>query len=526
MIPLLVALALSPAATAADLLEATHGVAGRGQVEVAGSEEAQALVDARDWGAAARRWRGLALSTELDREQRALAHTWTAVSQVHAGDYDAAQSELLGAMLLSPGEPRTLLVAAWLLSEVGGGKAAIRLLREFPEDHPDAVGAELLRMRAWTMEGRHRRALRVRLAAEQAGRTDAWFWLEAGMEAAFRGDPETLVLLERATRAEGSDVLHASVYLRVLYELGLDEQAAEVAVAAANRFGDDPDLLATLEWLLAQPEGATRFAEALPRDGVPHFMSSLLGTWFWQEGQPDRARPLLESASADPEAPARLLGMWARSVDSTEGPAAAAAVLLDAVARFPQQDSLREALVDSALRSREPELACAAADRLGSQAPLRLVLAAHEAALGLGDAEAALRWAREAGEAGLSSWDAAHLEARALALLGRGADALAAYERGLAGAPDDPQILGDFASFLLAPPVGVAAQPERARALAERALSEVGGDDSRFLGVLAEACWQTGDRARALSLQRRAVDLEPSDSELTRRLHRYEAGRP
>lgn len=526
MIPILVALALNPAAPAAELLKATHGVAGRELEPLEGAEEAEAFVEERDWKEAARRWRRLALSTSLDRDERALAHTWSAVSHVQASDYDAAQGELLGAMLLDPGEPRTLLVAAWLLTEVGGGKEAVRLLRDFPDDHPDAVGAELLRMRAWTMEGRQRRALRVRLAAEEAGRTDAWFWLEAGMEAAFKGDPETLVLLERATRAEGSGVLHASVYLRVLYELGLDEEAAAVAVAAANRFGDDPDLRVTLEWLLAQPEGASRFAEALPPDGVPHFMSSLLGTWFWQEGQPDRARPLLESAAADPEAPARLLSMWARSVDSTEGPAAAAAVLLQAVERFPQQVALRGALVDTALRSREPELTCAAADRLGAQAPLRLVMAAHEAALDLGDGEGALRWARLAGQAGLPSWDASHLEARALARLGRGAEALAAYEFGLAGAPDDPQLLGDFAQFLLAPPADVAAQPERARLLAERALSEAGGDDSRFLGVLAEACWQTGDRTRALNLQQRAVDLAPSDSELTRRLHRYEAGRP
>ena len=523
---LLLALALSGTATSADMLTATGGVAGRGLGPVDPDSEVAQQVDAGDWAGASRSWREVAADPVLSPQIRARAHLWAAVSQAHLGRHSDAQAELLGAMVLDPRDPRSLLVAAWLLTEVGGARSAVRLLRGFPTDHPDAAGAEVLRMRAWTMEGRPRQALKVRAAAEEAGRTDAWFWLEAGMEAAFRGDPEALVLLERSARTEGAQVLHHRVYLRLLLDVGMLEEAAAVAIGAINRFGEDPELMASLDTFLRQPGAAERFVEALPADGVPLVLVSTLGTWFWQEGEPDHAAPLLAQASKYPDAPVRLMQLWARSVDATEGPAAATDILLSAVGRHPEHEPLREALTDAALRSRDSHRVRQAAELLGEAAPLRLALAAHELFLEEGDGTAALRWARAAGGAGLPAWDAARLEARALALLGQGNEALAAYEAGLRSAPDDPQLLGDFAQFLLAPPEGVAAQPDRARRLAERALREAGGDDSRFLGVLAEACWETGDRARALLLQQRAVDLSPTDSELTGRLHRYEAGRP
>jgi hypothetical protein len=66
--------------------------------------------------------------------------------------------------------------------------------------------------------------------------------------------------------------------------------------------------------------------------------------------------------------------------------------------------------------------------------------------------------------------------------------------------------------------------PDRALALASRAVELSEPEVPARLDTLARAYWEVGEVQRAIETQRRAVTLAPNDAALQRTLERYERG--
>jgi len=507
------------------MVEVTRGVVGRELQARPAEGLARALVDQQAWAEAAQSWQDLAAMPLYSPQARVDALLWSAICFHRAGAAGSARSAMLDAVVLAPGHPRVLMTAAWMLSEAGESRGAARLIRDLAPGHADTAGAVLLELRA--PDTKPRRARRIVDGAAAAGQADAWVWFEAGMMQTFAGDPRGIVLLERARRSPHASPIHDRVLVHVRVVLGDLDGAAEVAVSGLAAHGDDPVIIETITWLVEQEGGAPALDRVASQQAHPT-LAAILGPWFLEMGEARLALPHLALMVESDQATPSEFSQWARVVDHVEGPQAATEALVDAVDRYPDHLGLRAALADAAIRGRDEAMLLDAAGRLhaSAQAPLQLVLAAHESALSLSDGAEALRWANRAAASGADPARVALMRGAALQELGLGAEAIEAFESGLRYAPSDPALLGALADLLLRPGGGLDPQPQRARELAERALAESPRQEARVLSVLAEACWRTGDRARALRLQRQAVALDPSNGDLTGRLNRYEeAGR-
>ena len=521
MTALLVALLLGAPAWAASMVEVTAGVVGRDLAVRPAEGVARALVDQQAWREAAHAWREVSAMAQSSQQSRVDALLWAAICFHRGGAESSAGAAMLDAILLAPGHPRVMMTAAWMLADAGGGRGAARLIRDVPLGHADAAGVVLLELRAPDIKPRRARRILDRAAA--AGQADAWVWFEAGLMQTFAGDPRGLLLLERARRSSHASPTHDHVLVHVRTVLGDTDGAAEVAVGGLASHGDHPVIVDAITWLIDQEDGARALDQAASGEVDPT-LAELLGAWFLDRGEARLALPHLARVAESGQATPSELSRWARAVDFVEGPQAATVALVEAVDRHPGDLGLRASLADAAIRGRDEAMLLDAARLLQAtaQAPLQLVLAAHEAALSLSDGTEALRWANCAAASGADPAQVAFMRGAALRELGLGAEALEAFESGLRYAPRDPALLGAMADLLLRQGTGLDPQPQRARELAEQALAESPRQEARMLSVLAEACWRTGDRARALRLQRQAVDLDPSNGELTGRLIRYE----
>ena len=118
------------------------------------------------------------------------------------------------------------------------------------------------------------------------------------------------------------------------------------------------------------------------------------------------------------------------------------------------------------------------------------------------------------------------MRALSLSRLGRGVEALAAYEEALLLDPDRPVFLNNLAWFLLHPEAGVEPDPVRALKLAEHAVAQSPEPVPAYLDTLAAAAWRLGDAGRAVEIQREAARLDPTDDHIRDMLQQYETSAP
>jgi predicted Zn-dependent protease len=298
-------------AQAASLLDVTLGVVGRDLAPLAGSEPALARVNAGDWAGAAAAWSALAqmqsvpdplspLPHELSDQGR--ARLWESIALLRAGQSSEARDILISALALEPRSSRLYLGAVWLLAETGGVVEAARLAASMPAEHPDSVGALILRIRCWNAAGKDRRALRIRRRAIQAGTTDAWFWYEVGMQEAFLGGPDGPAIeraFMRALRTPGTSPLHYAAFIRMQIAGGGGEGAVRTAVTAASRYPREVSVRHAVESMISEPELRDALEEILKRPletpGASMLWLALAEGW-WAAGENERAIQALRQA--------------------------------------------------------------------------------------------------------------------------------------------------------------------------------------------------------------------------------------
>jgi tetratricopeptide (TPR) repeat protein len=522
---LLLALLSGAPAEATTLLEATQGVVGRGvdAPRGAAATAAQREVEARDWDEAARLW-----SEAAGADDPLVPLLWEVACLVHGDLDEAAQKATLALLAEGPEDPAVLLMAAWVLHELGHAEQAARLLDDFPRHHADALGADILRMRALTQAGALRKADRVRRRALRREDLDAWFWLEAGLEDAWAGAAEADLLLERATRARGASAFHSVVRMRFLEAEERPGDAVDEGLRAMARYPDDQVLPQVLASILRRPEAEVRLRAALRAQPDHPSGNAVLGIVLMGRDDLAAAAHLQRAIDLGEEDAELFLALSQVLVREGELGLAFAAIQRGA-ARHPGHPELvatgmamahaegdegaQLQLLDGMAQAgaERPESARAALLVASNLDPARPATAWTEALQGLPDALLLPGSLRDlvAGEA--------------LASLGRGPEAELAYGRALAGRSSDVLSLAAFARFLLVAP----AAPDLARgqALAEQA-TRAAGDEAAALRVVAAALWDGGQAAQAIDLLARAVARDPDDAAARDRLGRWRSSIP
>lgn len=511
--------ALMSTAMAADMLVETQGVFGRGIAVPEDLHWAETLVDSEQWDDALIAWQGLALS-----RNDADAALWAIVSAVQGGDQESAQAATYLAMELPGYDPRILLAAAWLLNESGEHRDAAKLVRSYPVNAPDSEGATILRMRALMMAGKHRKALRVRRQALQDGASDAWFWLELGLEDAWRERGDPTAHLQQSIRSRNAGPTHYRILAQYLMDVDQVEQGLRTGLDGLRRFPTSVELsIAMLEMTRfgAGRQALTDLLEDEPTDATAR---AVLGMVLFADGAPaDAAVNLAVAVQGGQDQPA-MYRMLAEAHMAAAQSADAWDALVLGVEQHPDESNLwrtlyRVSYTDS--RQGEALALTEAAWQRGVQRDF-LVDFAYQTASDIDELELALQWSdRGLGLSG-RQWEGLAQHALALTRLGRGQEALVTYEEALQLRPQEPQLLNNLAWLLLEPGEGIEPDVERAQALAEAAVRHAEEPHPAYLDTLARVLWEKGDRVHAIELQRQAVDLAPDNEEIRNTLQQYE----
>jgi tetratricopeptide (TPR) repeat protein len=522
MILLLALLGLSAHADTG-LLEETRGVVGRGLSDIPGSAAARELGERGLWQEAAVAWGELADSTGM-----AQARVWQMVASWRAEDPAAARDAAVSAMAMAPGDQTVLLAATWLLNEDGHHRRAAKLLRRFPDTSADREGALILQMRALMMADKTRRALRLRERALAAGSEDAWFWFELSLEDAWRGLPEAEQHMRRALRAEGASPVHYQLLLHHLSLSGDAAGAVRAGIEGMERFPEDAGLgIAVLE--LCQTSAGRQALERLVAvDPGRAVARALMGTLLLVGEEPAAAALHLQAAVDNGEDRPSIYRLLSEAFTAAEERGSAWTALTGGLSRHPENLRLWTDLFDLGREQGRLGEALQLSERAWQDGARWgfLVQFSYRAASDLDEQEAALLWSERGVRIDTIRQDALAWRALSLSRLGRGTEALAAYEDALAQTPDDPTLLNNLAWFLLDPGEGIAPDPQRARALVTRALSGTDYPVPAYLDTLARACWLLGEREEAVEVQRRAARLDPTDVDIQSTLERYERGEP
>jgi predicted Zn-dependent protease len=363
-----IALVFASLAFGSSLLEETQGVVGRGIGVPAGSESAMAAVDAEEWGDAAAQFESLAEANDRDLT----ADLWWAVSLVRADRAPESERAIFHAIRKDPTNPAIYLTAAWTLYEAGAAEQAEKIARTLPTDGPDRVGAVILQIRSLVAQGEPKKALRVRARAQREGNTDAWFWLEAGVQDSWLGRPDAPEMLSRGLRSEGTVPAHYLVLMHVL----VDREDVEGAIAAGHagiaRFPDDLDLVLALgEVLLGRAGRPAEAVDALAAHVDRHPEHALawrtMARAYRLLGDTDQeAQALRRAIDAGASEPA-LFQVLARSLSEDGNAEAAVAVLEDALRLNPEEPAIVDDLFEATTKLGDPKRVLRLAQRMESK---------------------------------------------------------------------------------------------------------------------------------------------------------------
>jgi predicted Zn-dependent protease len=388
---------LASAAFATSLVEETKGVVGRGMSVPVDSAAAMAAVEAEAWDDAATQFEILS-ATEPDDPT---ADLWWAVSLVRAGRAPESEHAILRAMAKDPSNPTIYLTAAWSLYEAGAPEQAEKIAKNIPAVGPDHVGAIILRIRSLVAQGKPKPALRLRAKAQRQGLTDAWFWLEAGVQDSWLGRDDAPELLERGLRAEGTVPSNYLVLMRVLIDRDDVDRAIATGRAGIARFPDDLDLVLALGEILLGRAG--RPAEALDAlaDHVGRHPEHALA---WRTmarayrllGDADEeAQALRRAIDAGASEPA-LFQVLAKALQDDGNAEGAIAVLEDGLRLNPDERSIVEDLFAATAEVGDPKRLLRLAQRLETkgQVDARVAEASFHAAIKANLPSDALHWAQ------------------------------------------------------------------------------------------------------------------------------------
>lgn len=509
---------LMSTALAADLLEETRGVVGRGMVLGPETAWAEALIDEGRWDEAMLAWQGIALS-EADVD----ASLWAILCAVRANDHEAAQAATLMAIDVGRGDPRVMLMAAWLLNEGGAHHEAAKFVKDYPIQSEDAEGAVILRMRALMMDGRIKKSLRLRKKSVHSGR-GAWFWFELGLEDAWRREPTATEHMVRATTAPGAGPAHHQLLMIHLNETGDPAGAVEVGLEGFERFPEASGLGLALLELSQHGEGRRALEQVVADQPERAVAQAVLGTVLLADAAPAEAATHLQAAVDAGKDEAVLYRLLAEAHLAAEQAGSAWDALTVGITQHPEEQALWQDLYRVSYADARQSDALTLSEDAWQRGVHRAFLVdfAYQAASDIDELELALQWSdRGLGLPG-RGWQSLSQRALALTRLGRGKEALRAYEEALRMRPTEPQLLNNLAWFLLEPGEGVEPDLERARSLAERAVEHAQEPKPAYLDTLARALWEQGDRQRAVELQRQAAALDPDNAHIRNTLQQYE----
>lgn len=520
---LLALLSSAEPARADTLLEVTGGVLGRDEEHGASEAEARArgLVERGQWGSAAVAW-AEARRAGVDPD---LAAAWEVVSLAHAEQWEIARLAALAAVARDPESPAARLGFAWLMCEGGAGGTARKVLRDYPVDGADGVGARVLELRSLRYDARPGRARRALRRAQHAEQTDAWLWFEAALLDLQRGHPGAIGALERAAHSEGVAAAHLAALVEVRRQLGESEQALRLGLQAMERWPEDGIVATATARVVGDPDGETLLQDALRTDpglGAAHELAAVLAG---SREDPAAAEAHLRAALDAGRATPAVYGLLGEAQAAQGDAAAALDTATEAVRRWPAHAGLLADLFERARAGDDLAVVLDAAERwrasvvdMGDAVPPPVALAAVDAAVRLERPVDALAWAERVLAEHGGQPDALVARARSLAWMERGAEALDAFETALVRQPADPALKVAFADFLLEPGPDLPADPGRAWRLASEALDAAGPDQAQVHEILARAAWAQGETGRAREHRRRALELAPEDAALADRL--------
>lgn len=416
-----VALLVSGGARAADLLEVTDGVLGRGEVvgDTPVEVRARALVDRGEWERAAAAWSD-AGQEGVDPE---LVRAWRIVSLARSQQWQLARLEALAALAADAGDDQHRLLFAWLMCAGGADRTAYKVAAGLPQQGEVGRAAAVLELRSWRNRERKGRVRRARRRILAEGQADAWFWLESSRGHFQALEPEALDDMERALRAPGTSGAHVTAMLQLRLALGDDAEVVRTGLAGMDRFEDSGDIASLAAQAAARPAGAATLDKVLqvePERGAARELRAMVR--MDTDDAAGALDDLLAAGRAGRESP-RLVAMLGASLAQLGKRREALAALSGGAKLHPRDVELARQRFAMAQELDEPQAVLDAAvawqdaaDAAADTVPQPAALAAAQAALGLRDPGAALTWVDRALSFGRDQPETQDLRSRALQL--------------------------------------------------------------------------------------------------------------
>lgn len=140
---------------------------------------------------------------------------WLVVSELRQGDLNAAYDDfapLLDFETWQSEDWSILILEGWLLNELNQYRKLDELLNEVPTEHSDYSGALIVRLNAYSLDGRQRK--QEKLWRQIDPRTiDSWLWWHRSQHAS---DDQMGQYLEQAIQMQPADSRHFDTYAKYL----------------------------------------------------------------------------------------------------------------------------------------------------------------------------------------------------------------------------------------------------------------------------------------------------------------------
>lgn len=296
------------------LLEASQGRVGRGiswepnhDILVASSMDTciDPQQSTKDWTRCGAVWEKWAIQQKENTDDRSYGIMWSVVSYLRGNDPSAAY-RVFGYLLpeiegvYSPKLYSYIILEGWLLQESGEDTSVLKLLEDFPVDHPDLIGVNIVHLDILHDMGKTRKRKKLIESVVAQGQTDAWFWWHLALEYRDGKEPETQEVQNLFVRSVQSANVSPFQYLDFVEWLEISGNVDGVLRYGLDGIRVFPHNDRLLQHMLhfAQTDEGLNLLENKVQAFPEHSKAQLLlGMAYWEKHQTSKAIEHLEQAA-------------------------------------------------------------------------------------------------------------------------------------------------------------------------------------------------------------------------------------
>ena len=525
-----------------NLLQASYGIIGRDLNRNLNREDVPLLnsidayqcadeaVSSMEWNHCGDLWTSK-IDDQVTQADVDLAVIWSVVSYIRASNYSDAYTQM--GIIMPRAEHigwSVLVLESWLLYSLGGSKESISILKHYPFNEPDYLGAQIVLLEAYQAKGKKRKAQKRREEIVSSGKADAWFWWWTLNSSGFENrDTAFLQMVE----AKNSTIFHYQEAIRHFVfkdDLGM---ALNIGLSGLENFEKFSTIKRLQEQLVESFSGEHKqiLLEKISKIPEHSQAQALLGAVYLAEKEYEKAEEHFSLALQYGEEKEDIFEELVETQILQGNPDEARETMGLAVQKHPKNQKFWDKLW---LLSQTTEEKIEFLERLNQafvnkdSLPNAMLKRGFEVSINLQQREQAITWAdREIKQS--NSWKAWSRKAQAFQSNGQLEEAINAYEEALRISPNNSFILNNLAWLLIQPKEREAESKEntendlqRALVYAQRAVDASKTPKAGFYDTLAAVLWVLERHPEATQIQEKAVVLDPLNENYLNKLQEYQ----